>query len=43
MIAKEPVEATIPKSGISSENTSNIQNDSGRSEVQCRQFTEQVY
>uniref|UniRef100_A0A0R3S021 SANT domain-containing protein n=1 Tax=Elaeophora elaphi TaxID=1147741 RepID=A0A0R3S021_9BILA len=41
MLAKEPVGSTVPKSAVTSESTSNIQNDSRRSEVQYRQFTEQ--
>ncbi|CAG9534167.1 unnamed protein product [Cercopithifilaria johnstoni] len=41
ILAKEPIGSTTPKSAITSESTSNIQNDVGRSRVQCCQFTEQ--
>ncbi|EJW85698.1 hypothetical protein WUBG_03393 [Wuchereria bancrofti] len=41
MMAKEAVGSTISKSFITSGGTSNIQNDCGKSEIHCRQFTEQ--
>ncbi|VBB29454.1 unnamed protein product [Acanthocheilonema viteae] len=41
MLAEEPFGSTAQKSAITSESTPDIQNSSGRNEVQCHQFTEQ--
>lgn len=42
VLAKEPAGSAISKNAVTTESISNIQSDSGRSEIHCRQFTEQV-